>query len=86
MRPDTEIWKTIPIVGLFLLPTITMGAVQFSCPQKGEVTVWEVKETQTGEVVCSKRKFQFTGIIALPEPQKGEVYTLKCKPNKGGDK
>ena len=79
MRPDTEIWKTIPIVGLFLLPTITMGAVQFSCPQKGEVTVWKVKNTTNGEILCAKQKFQFTGAIALPDPKQGEVYTLKCE-------
>ena len=85
MRPDTEIWKTIPIVGLFLLPTIG-GAVQFSCPQKGVVTVWEVKNTPSGEVFCSKQKLQFTGVIALPDPKQGEVYTLKCQKPKGGDK
>jgi len=85
MRPDTEIWKTIPIVGLLLLPTIG-GAVQFSCPQKGVVTNWKIKETQTGEVFCAKQKFTFSGSIALPDPQKGKVYTLQCKPNKGGDK
>ena len=84
MRPDTEIWKTIPIVGLFLLPTIG-GAVQFNCPQKGIVTVWEVKTTKEGEVFCAKQKLQFSGSIALPDPKQGEVYTLQCKP-KGGDK
>ena len=85
MQPDTEIWKTIPIVGLLLLPTIG-GAVQFSCPQKGVVTIWKVKETQIGEVFCVKQKLTFSGSIALPDPKRGEVYTLKCKPNKGGEK
>ena len=82
MRPNTEIWKTIPIVGL-LLPTLTMGAVQFSCPQKGVITIWKVKTTTNGEILCVKRKFQFKGVIALPDPKQGEVYTLKCeKPKK----
>ena len=83
MRLDTEIWKTIPIVGFFFLPTFAMGAVQFSCPQKGTVTIWEVKTTKEGDVFCAKQKLQFTGSIALPDPQRGEVYTLKCeKPKK----
>jgi len=86
MRPNTEIWKTISIAGLFLLPTIATAAVQFNCPQKGVVTVWEVKTTKEGEVFCAKQKLQFSGSIALPDPKQGEVYTLKCKPNKGGDK
>jgi len=85
MRLEEEYWKTIPIVGLLLLPTL-VGAVQFSCPQKGIVTVWKIKQTQIGEVVCVKQKFTFSGSIALPDPQKGEIYTLKCQKPKGGRK
>ena len=66
--------RYLPLIGslLFTLPTIG-GAVQFSCPQKGVITIWEVKETQTGEVFCAKQKFTFSGSIALPS-KRGGLY------------
>ena len=72
--------RYLPLIGslLFTFPTIG-GAVQFSCLQGGTVTIWEVKTTKEGDVFCVKQKFQFTGVIALPDPQKGVIYTLKCE-------
>ena len=78
--------RYLTVLGLFFALSFYCGAVQFSCPQKGTVTIWEAKQTQTGEVVCVKQKFTFSGSIALPDPQKGEIYTLKCQKPKGGRK
>ena len=78
--------RYLPFIGLLFILSSYSGAVQFSCPQKGVVTVWKVKETSYGEVFCAKQKLTFSGNIALPDPKEGEVYTLKCIQQKGGEK
>jgi len=75
-----------PFIGLFFVLSSYSGAVQFSCPNKGVITIWEVETTKEGEVFCAKQKLQFSGSITLPDPKQGEVYTLKCQKPKGGDK
>jgi len=64
--------RYLPLIGLFLILSSYSGAAQFSCPQKGTVTIWkEGKRKPNQRDILRKTETHVFGFYSPPQPQAG---------------